>query len=69
MYEFQQKLQSININSYQIDPFIVPNFRAVQKEKGFIRFFFESISDRSQKKWVKTIEKNLKSYNDMIKKA
>ena len=66
--EFQQKLNTLNINSFVIDPFIIPPYKIELKEKGTIRFLIESIAGIFNDKKPEHIEDRIKVYDEMVVK-
>ena len=66
--EFQQKVHSLNIDSYLINPFIISPSNIELKEKGLIRFVIETVLEIFQSKRYQEIDKNISSYDAMIER-
>lgn len=66
--DFQQKLHSLQISSFFIDPFIVLPFKMELKEKGFLRYFLENIAGLFHDQKREQIEEKISRYDEMIAK-
>lgn len=66
--EFAEKVLEAGFSTYLINPFIIPPDPATLKEKGILRYLMENWVTAFTDEKHRYIEKNIKEYDDMIRK-